>query len=69
MTHRCHWPGCERAVPPKMWGCGPHWFTLPAGLRAKVWRTYRPGQEIDKRPSADYIDVAKQVQAWIAARP
>jgi len=52
-----------------MWGCGPHWFTLPAGLRAKVWRTYRPGQEIDKRPSADYIDVAKQVQAWIAARP
>jgi len=34
-------------------------------LRNKVWATYRPGQEITKTPSAEYIEVAKEVQAWI----
>jgi hypothetical protein len=52
--HHCHWPGCEKPVPPVMWGC-------------KVWRTYRPGQEVSKTPSAEYIAVAREVQAWIAA--
>lgn len=62
--HHCHWPGCAKQVPPAMWGCKGHWFTLPAGLRAEVWRTYRPGQEITKTPSAAYLDVAKRVQLW-----
>ena len=66
--HHCHWPGCNRNVPPAMWGCKTHWFKLPAGLRAKVWRTYRPGQEITKDPSADYLAVAGEVQDWIAAQ-
>lgn len=43
-THHCHWPGCEKQVPPAMWGCKTHWFKLPANLRAMVWSTYRPGQ-------------------------
>jgi hypothetical protein len=49
-----------------MWGCSRHWFKLPATLRARVWRAYRPGQESDMRPSESYIEVAKAVQAWIA---
>ena len=65
--HHCHWPGCEKLVPPAMWGCKAHWFKLPASLRSKVWRTYRPGQEITKTPSKEYIAVAREVQAWIAA--
>ncbi len=68
MTHTCHWPGCGKAVPPSMWGCKAHWFTLPARLRALIWRHYRPGQEVDKRPSAEYIAVAKEVRDWIAQR-
>lgn len=28
-----------------------------------------PGQEIGKTPSADYITVAREVQAWIASLP
>jgi hypothetical protein len=64
--HHCHWPGCGKQVPPAMWGCKKHWFTLPQGLRARIWATYRPGQEKDGRPSGAYIDVARQVQAWIA---
>lgn len=50
-----------------MWGCKPHWFALPAGLRRKVWATYRPGQEDTKTPSREYVEVAREVQAWIAA--
>ena len=63
--HHCHWPGCERQVPPAMWGCRGHWYALPADLRAKVWATYRPGQERTLTPSREYLEVANQVQAWI----
>lgn len=66
--HACHWPGCEKAVPPAMWGCKSHWFALPARLRARVWATYEPGQEISKTPSADYLAVAREVQDWISFR-
>lgn len=65
--HHCHWPDCDKPVPPAMWGCKSHWFKLPAGLRAKIWRTYQPGQEISKTPSADYLAVATEVQEWIKA--
>jgi len=63
--HHCHWPGCDKAVPPAMWGCRPHWYTLPAALRNRIWAAYRPGQEATKTPSARYIEVAREVQEWI----
>ena len=63
--HTCHWPGCGKAVPPAMWGCKTHWFKLPARLRAQIWATYKPGQEISKTPSASYLHVAQKVQEWI----
>jgi hypothetical protein len=65
--HHCHWPECERSVPPAMWGCKAHWFKLPMRLRNRIWATYRPGQEITKDPSSDYVAVAREVQNWIAA--
>lgn len=64
--HECHWPGCKRQVPPAMWGCRPHWFALPKFLRALVWDTYKPGQEIRMDPSPAYLDAANKVQRWIA---
>lgn len=66
-AHRCHWPGCDKEVPPIMWGCKAHWFSLPRKLRDEIWRTYRRGQEVTKAPSAEYIAAAKAVQDWIAA--
>ena len=65
--HHCHWPGCEAQVPPAMWGCRKHWYALPALLRAKVWRAYRPGQEETKTPTREYVEVAREVQSWIAS--
>jgi hypothetical protein len=52
-----------------MWGCRAHWFALPAGLRSRIWETYRPGQEISKTPSAAYLAAARDVQAWIQSQP
>ena len=68
MTHGCHWPGCERDVPPSMWGCRQHWFMLPKALRDRIWATYVPGQEITKTPSDAYIKAARDVQEWIRQR-
>lgn len=66
--HECHWPGCPRQVPPAMWGCREHWFALPKRLRDAIWRAYRPGQEADRRPSVAYLEAAREVQTWIAAK-
>lgn len=51
-----------------MWGCQPHWYRLPKALRDRIWRTYRPGQEISKTPSAEYIAAARAAQEWIAGQ-
>jgi hypothetical protein len=52
-----------------MWGCPKHYFGLPSYLRAKLWKAYRPGQEIDMRPSAEYVAVAQEIQDWIVEHP
>lgn len=65
MAHTCHWPGCTKEVPPKMWGCKTHWFKLPKRLRDKIWATYVPGQEISKTPSKEYLEAATEVRNWI----
>jgi len=65
MRHFCHWPNCRTEVPPKLWGCKTHWFRLPAALRWSIWGAYRPGQEITKTPSREYLIAAKKVQDWI----
>lgn len=65
IKHTCHWPNCSKEVPPQMWGCQKHWFTLPKFLRDQVWKEYKPGQEITKTPSERYLAVALTVQVWI----
>lgn len=64
--HHCHWPGCDRTVPPAAWGCRKHWYMLPESLRRAIWAAFRPGQEVSKTPSPAYVEVAQQVQDWIA---
>lgn len=63
--HACHWPGCPKQVPPALWGCPTHWYALPRSLRDRIWRAYVPGQENRGRPSREYVEVAKDVHAWI----
>lgn len=59
MTHTCHAEGCSKAVPPKFLMCGKHWAMVPKSQQLEIWRHYRPGQEVDKRPSAEYLRVMK----------
>mgnify|MGYP001589059526 CR=1 FL=1 len=66
--HTCHWPKCGKQVKPAEWGCKTHWFKLPKDLRHKVWTHYNIGQEIRGTPSRKYLDVAKEVQDWIASQ-
>jgi len=66
MAHRCHANGCEVEVPPKILMCRRHWFMVPIALREAVWASYRPGQEIDKRPTAEYLDAADAAIAAVA---
>lgn len=50
-----------------MWGCTQHWYQLPGVLRNKIWRAYRINQEETGTPSRAYLNVAREVQEWIAA--
>jgi hypothetical protein len=63
--HACHWPNCREQVPPAMWGCRAHWYAIPKALRDRIWRTYKPGQEVRMTPSKEYVAAAAAVQEWI----
>lgn len=67
-NHGCHWPGCQRQVPPAKWGCLQHWRRLPLRIQRRIWDSYRIGQEADGRPSREYIEAAKEAQDWIRAQ-
>lgn len=67
MAHTCHATGCTTPVAPRMFMCKPHWFSLPKRLRDRIWATYRPGQEDDKNPTAEYCRVARECVRHIAA--
>ena len=69
MSHRCHAPGCETEVPPKMFACKRHWFKLRKPTRDAIWREYRPGQENDKKPSLRYLAVQRLACAELVFRP
>lgn len=69
MSHTCHAPDCTRQVPPKMFACREHWFRLPKNIRDAIWREYRDGQEIDKKPSVRYLAVQRFACYRLAFRP
>lgn len=56
--HVCHATGCEVEVPPRMFVCRKHWRRLPRTYQMAIWDTYKPGQEITKDPSDEYLHAA-----------
>ena len=58
MSHHCHAIDCETDVPPAMQMCKRHWGMVPKFRQRAVWNSYRKGQEVDKRPSAQYLYAA-----------
>lgn len=55
--HRCHATGCREEVPPRLLMCAHHWWMVPKEIRKRIWVHYRPGQEIDKKPTKEYLGV------------
>ena len=66
--HTCHATGCTRVVPPSRLMCLPHWRAVPREIQARVWATYRPGQEVTKDPSPEYLEAAAEAVRAVAAR-
>lgn len=48
--------------------CRRHWFMVPKLMRDRIWATYRPGQEADKKPSEEYIEAARECVRLVAAK-
>lgn len=63
--HTCHATRCRTHVPPRMFMCKPHWFSLPKALRDELGAAYMPGQERRMDPSAEYLDIAMRCIAYI----
>jgi hypothetical protein len=68
MSHTCHARGCATEVPPKLLMCLKHWRMVPRDKQREVWRTYRPGQEVDKQPSEAYLIAANAAIDAVAAK-
>ena len=68
LPHYCHAEGCEVRVPPAMFMCKPHWFSLPKAMRDEIWDVYEPGQEQRMDPTDEYIEVARRCVEWVAKR-
>lgn len=66
MRHTCHAQNCKTPVPPKMFMCQPHWYMLPKATRDAIWATYRPGQEITKDLSMEYLNITMDAISWLA---
>lgn len=56
--HLCHAMACSVQVAPEMLMCAKHWNMVPASIRSRVWKAYRPGQCDDKNPSVAWHDAA-----------
>ena len=68
MTHICHARGCDVPCKPEMLMCLRHWRMVPLNLQRAVWKTYRPGQCNDKRPSSEWHAAADAAIAAVAAK-
>jgi hypothetical protein len=67
--HTCHRTRCDVTVPPRMFMCRDDWRLLTPGLRREIWRTYVPGQETTKTPTAEYLAAARAAIAYLGPKP
>jgi hypothetical protein len=68
MSHTCHAYQCNNAVPPQMFMCREHWFSLDTAKRRLIWATYRPGQCDDMRITRAYADAAQSAIRYVASK-
>ena len=59
IIHCCPMPGCGRPIKAKFVLCADHWHTFPKEIQTRVWRHFRRGQDLDDKPSREYIAAAQ----------
>jgi hypothetical protein len=52
-----------------MFACRGHWASVRKVLQDAIWREFREGQEVDKRPSLRYLAVQQRAVAELAFKP
>lgn len=62
----CHSKDCKVRVHPSLFMCIRHWRMVPQRLKHYLKEAYRPGQEVDKRPSAEWTKAAAAIIAHVA---
>lgn len=63
--HTCHNPQCRGPLPAHLVAHKKAWYALPKLLRDAIWANYRRGQEVDKRPTAAYLDALDEcIKYW-----
>jgi hypothetical protein len=67
IPHTCHARGCSVRVPPKLLMCARHWRMVPPQTKADIWAHYRPGQEVDKRVTKEYLFAMEMAINCVAA--
>lgn len=67
-AHFCHAEGCREEVPPRLFMCRKHWFSLPRKMRDAVNAVYVTGQEVRRDPTPEYMRVTREAIEWLAAK-
>jgi hypothetical protein len=68
--HRCPGAGCMVDVPRSQLACRPHWFSLPADLRGRVWAAWRSGNtEAHSQAIADCLSFFRAETDALLHRP
>jgi hypothetical protein len=68
MDHPCHAVDCKTQVHPRFLMCPRHWGMVSARTKRLVWSTYRKGQEVDKRPSREYLAASSAAIVEVARK-
>jgi hypothetical protein len=48
--------------------CARHWRMVPRKTQITVWNEYRPGQEMDKKPSLGYLAIQRMAVGEVAEK-
>lgn len=67
-AHTCHARGCQRACHAKYLMCYRHWRMVPPKIQEKVWKHYRPFQELDKNFSKKWLKWANRAIEAVAEK-
>lgn len=64
--HTCHPQNCTRTIHPSLLMCGKHWRMVSQPTQRLVWKHFRAGQEVDKKPSRESVEAMRKAIQEVA---